>query len=201
MTWRHRDIPPCANVAGVVKRLVSPRQQGFQMPPPKPFSTLPTAQTTRRRRLSTLSSRSLTFFSPRFHHAKSTPPSFRAAPHVCAEEMCSERLYKDIQRKWLFAGSDVTIQPASTSYSRKHVSENVLVRITRIRVVALSQEQVSTHTVFDFGRPEVSKTARSRPRVSTITSISITSRFSSRSSTTVRCMYYALSGTCEKLFG
>lgn len=166
--------------------------------PPNTILHTATAQTTRRRGLS---SRSLPVLSPRFHHAKSTPPSFRAAPHVCAEEMCSERLYKDIQRKWLFAGSDVTIQPASTSYSRKHVSENVLIRITRIRVVALLQEQVSTHTVFDFGRPEVSKTARSRPRVSTITSISITSRFSSRSSTTVRCMYYALSGTCEKLFG
>ena len=51
--------------------------QGFHA---KTFSTLPTAQTTRRRKLS---SRSLSFLSPRFRHAKSTPPSFRAAS-TCA---------------------------------------------------------------------------------------------------------------------
>ena len=55
-------------------------------------------------------------------------------------------------------------------------------------MVAL-QEEVSTHTIFDFGRPEVSNTARSRPRISTIKSISITSRFSSRTSA-VQCIVF-----------
>lgn len=74
----------------------------------------------------------------------------RAARTCLLRKCVLSRLYEDMQQKWLLAGRRGLIHLTPTRLSRKHVSKRFVARIRDTRVVAL-QEEVSTHTNFDFG--------------------------------------------------